>query len=272
MHTGTDYLHETPIVIQNAGIHQAKLGEDFPLHRDNFWELMYVCEGHIECQQEATRYSLHSGMAILHPARALHADFALSAYKTYFIWLDLSIDGIATAWPRICYDDEMRRLERICGEIVWEWKHRHRASAKEHDRLLPLLTEQLTIMMERSAATPEQSEGEQALLSAERIMEGEYHQPLTVADIAQRVHISQSSLYSHFASLRGQTPMAVLQAIRLRHALVHLHHSTRTLDTIASICGYCSASHLTKHVKSATGSTPGKLRARSPLTATKEEV
>ncbi len=91
-------------------------------------------------------------------------------------------------------------------------------------------------------------------------MQREYHQPLTVADIAKRIHISESSLYSYFATFRGQTPMAALQAIRLRHALIHLHHSTRTLDTIASLCGYCSASHLTKHVKSATGSPPGKLR------------
>lgn len=272
MHTGTDFLHETPIIIQNAGIHRAKLGENYRFHRDEFWELMYVCEGHIVCQQEAVQYPLHSGMAILHPPQALHADFALSAYKTYFIWLDIPVDGFARAWSRISYDDEMRRLERICSEIVWEWNHHYKPPYENHDRLLPLLTEQLKIVMERSAAASEQSASEQALLAAERIMESEYHQPLSVSDIAKRVYISESSLYSHFASLRGLTPMAALQAIRLRHALVHLHHSTRTLDTIASLCGYCSASHLTKHIKSATGSTPGKLRASRPLAATTGEI
>lgn len=129
-----------------------------------------------------------------------------------------------------------------------------------------LLMEQLKIVIERCARTPEQSGAEQILVAVEQIMEREYHQPLSVAGIARRLHTSQSSLYSDFATLRGQTPMAVLQTIRLRHALVYLHHSTRTLDTIASLCGYCSASHITKHVYAATGSTPGKLRNRQDMT------
>jgi len=273
MHPHTELLHDPPIAVKNAGVHQASTGEDYPFHRDDFWELMYVRQGHVICQQEANRYSLHSGMAILHPARALHADFAISAYQTYYIWLDLPGDAPASAWPRLCYDDEMRRLERLCSEIVWEWNHQYKWNYHYNRadtigttdttavQMLRLLAEQLAILIERCANTPERSVGEQVLIAAEQIMEREYHQPLTVPDIAKRLNTSQSSLYSYFAALRGQTPMAVLQAIRLRHALVHLHHSTRTLDTIAALCGYCSASHLTRHVHAATGSTPGRLRA-----------
>jgi AraC-like DNA-binding protein len=261
MHTGTAYLHETPI-IQKAGVHQAGRGEDFPFHRDQYWELMYVRQGHIACHQEESRYSLHSGMAILHPAEALHADFAQSAYTTYYLWLDLPSEGSIKDWPRVCYDDASHRLERICGDIVWEWNHRFERTDRAADRMLSLLAEQLEIVIHRCADTMEQSAAEQAVLAAERVMQSDYHQPLTIADIAKRISVSESSLYSHFAAFRGQTPMASLQAIRLRHALTYLHHSTRKLDTIASLCGYCSASHLTRHVKAATGFAPGKLRAK----------
>lgn len=283
MHAPTELLHDSPIAIKNAGVHQANVGEDYPFHRDDFWELMYVRQGHIVCQQESTRYSLHSGMGILHPARALHADFATSAYQTYYIWLDLPWDSFADTWPHICYDDEMHRLERICSEIVWEWNRRYKWNYRykkadtidrtdpTSDQMLRLLSEQLAIMIERCAETSDRSASEQLLDAAEQIMEREYHQPLTVAEIAKRLHTSQSNLYSHFAAQRGKTPMEVLQAIRLRHALVHLHHSTRTLDTIASLCGYCSASHLTKHVRTATGSTPGRLRAKAKESEASEE-
>ncbi len=252
-------------MLQNAGVHQAKRGEDYPFHRDQFWELMYVRQGHVVCQQEADRYSLHPGMAILHPAWALHADFAVSAYQTYFIWLDLPEGGqwATEDLPRIFYDDEMHRLERLCSELLWEWQHRYKTlgeTDENSDQMLRLLTEQLRITIERCGAVPQQSVGEHMVLAAEQIMEREYHQPLTVADIAKRIHTSESSLYSYFGAVRGQTPMGILQSIRLRHALVHLHHSTRTLGTIASLCGYCSASHLSKHVFSATGSPPGKIR------------
>ncbi|GAA1572807.1 hypothetical protein GCM10009804_31680 [Kribbella hippodromi] len=48
--------------------------------------------------------------------------------------------------------------------------------------------------------------------------------------------------------------------VRLRHALAHIRNSTLPLQAIASLTGYNSASHLSRHIKAATGTAPGALR------------
>jgi transcriptional regulator GlxA family with amidase domain len=51
-----------------------------------------------------------------------------------------------------------------------------------------------------------------------------------------------------------------LQEIRVRHALNLLRTSDITIEAVALQCGYDSASHLSRHIKRATGKTPGSLR------------
>ena len=46
----------------------------------------------------------------------------------------------------------------------------------------------------------------------------------------------------------------------MRRAVSLLHSSTLTLEAIASMCAYDSASHLSRMVKRAAGKSPGALR------------
>ena len=54
--------------------------------------------------------------------------------------------------------------------------------------------------------------------------------------------------------------MDYLQALRVRSALGMLRNGDAGLETIADACGYDSASHLSRHIKRATGVSPGALR------------
>jgi AraC family transcriptional regulator len=47
---------------------------------------------------------------------------------------------------------------------------------------------------------------------------------------------------------------------RLDRARALLRETALPLADIAAACGYASASHLSRHVKAATGATPGQLR------------
>lgn len=58
----------------------------------------------------------------------------------------------------------------------------------------------------------------------------------------------------------GRSPQRRLLDIRLRHAVVLLQTSDLTLAAVAERCGYHSPSHLTRHVKTALDTTPGRLR------------
>jgi transcriptional regulator GlxA family with amidase domain len=67
-------------------------------------------------------------------------------------------------------------------------------------------------------------------------------------------------LRAYFARLRGCSPLAYVQKVRLQHAWMFLTTSDITLDRIAELSGYDSASHLSRHVKRACGKSPGSLR------------
>jgi AraC-like DNA-binding protein len=253
MHTSGSFLHQTPNTVRYVGIHRAAAGQDHPFHRDQFWELMYLRTGHIICQQGEKRHPMHPGTAILHPPGILHADFATTAYTTYYLWIDAPT---RTAWPCLYHDDERQSLEQICATVIQEWEE----IKPEREAMLALLAEQIALLLRRATDKDEQSPGEAILAAADQVMKDHYRESLTVREIAHSIGVSVSSLHSHFAHLRGQTPMQALQAVRLRHALAQLHHSTLTLDVIAGLCGFHSASHLSRHVKAATGVSPGHLR------------
>lgn len=253
-------MKEISQLIRLGGIHTAAQGENFPLHQDDFWELMYVRSGHIICRQGEYSHTMYPGMAILHPPRVYHADYALTAYTTYYIWIDAPENA---PWPCLYYDDEAHSLERVCETAAREW----RGQGAEREEMLALLTGQIRVLLHRAVQAPEKSLNEHLVVAAEQIMEECYREALTVGEIARRVNTSASSLYGHFAELRAETPMAHLQRVRMRHALSLLYHSTLTLETIAETCGYYSASHLSRHVKAATGASPGQLRPKALLTS-----
>ena len=258
MHEDGNMLHQTPHVIQNVGVHTAKQGQNHPLHRDAFWELMYLRNGHITCLQQEQKVSMHPGMAILHPPGVPHADFATTAYRTFYVWIDAPEQ---MTWPQVLYDDDDQCLERLCYLLSSEW----RAGAPERAKMLELMGAQLSILIDRHANAHEPSPGQSAVLAAEQVITADFRTPLTVAQIARNVGVSTSALYRHFAEQKGQTPMEYLWEVRLRYALAHLQHSTLTLANIASLCGFYSSSHFSRHIKAATGKSPGRVRAESQL-------
>jgi len=96
--------------------------------------------------------------------------------------------------------------------------------------------------------------------AVEQWFEEAYSSPISIAGAARRVGVSPSSLRHYFAEQRGLSPQEALQQVRLRHALTLLRTSDLGLASIAERCGFHSASHLSRRVKAATGSSPGRLR------------
>jgi AraC-like DNA-binding protein len=101
---------------------------------------------------------------------------------------------------------------------------------------------------------------EQLVTQAERIFEERFAARIRIATVAAELGISPSALRASFARLRGTSPRTALQNVRLRHALSHIRNSTLPLQVIADLTGYDSVSHLSRHIKAATGSAPGALR------------
>jgi AraC-like DNA-binding protein len=250
-------LHKSPermLCILGAGAYEAAKNVHFPPHRHSHWELVYYRSGMIDCVMQGARHRGYAGLTWLTPPEVTHAERALTAYSNYYIALDLKN---AKGWPDFLDDDADRSLGRVCQQIVIEWNRKSR----ERKRMLELLGEQLGCLLNRASSEKLLSHPAQTVAQAERVIEERCGQPLTIREVAQAVHASVSTLRSYFQKVRSCSPRDHLQRVRLNRAIGFLRTSTLKLEAIAELCGYDSASHLTRCVKKFTGETPGRIRS-----------
>lgn len=245
-------MHES-LQLLGAGIHTAGPGRDYPSHAHTSWELVYYVRGRITCPVGDATYAATPGTVLLTPPRIWHAELSRTGYANRFLQVAAAADS---PWPRICFDDGDRSLGRVFDTLVRESTQ----PSADSDRLCTLLLAELDLLLRRAAATAPVTAAEQLVAQAERIFEERFASRIRIATVAAELGISPSGLRASFARLRGTSPRAALQHVRLRHALGHIRNSTLPLQAIADLTGYDSVSHLSRHIKAATGSSPGALR------------
>ena len=160
------------------------------------------------------------------------------------------------AWPVACFDDADQALLHVCAALVREWTGR----AQDRAALICALLAQLDILVRRAELQRQRPAAERSVLAAERLIEEHLADRLTIAWLAGQLGVASQTLRAHFAAVRGYSPHAYLQRVRVDYALALVRGSSLTLDAVASMSGYCSASHLSRHVKHATGTPPGAAR------------
>jgi transcriptional regulator GlxA family with amidase domain len=126
--------------------------------------------------------------------------------------------------------------------------------------MINALLRQLDVLLLRWRQQESLPREERLISEVERLMAERFSAPISIQQVAREVGIAPSTLRAQFARVRGKTPSAYLQEIRVRHALNLLRTSDITIEAVALQCGYDSASHLSRHIKRATGKSPGSLR------------
>jgi AraC family transcriptional regulator, transcriptional activator FtrA len=85
--------------------------------------------------------------------------------------------------------------------------------------------------------------------------------PLTVADLAQRSHMSLRTFARRFADDTGVSPMAWILTQRLRLAQQLLETTQHTIDEIATVTGFATAETLRYHVRRELETSPTRYRS-----------
>jgi AraC-like DNA-binding protein/mannose-6-phosphate isomerase-like protein (cupin superfamily) len=254
MHRTDHTMHESPGPrFLHAGSYQAPAGQHYAMHKHNCWELVYYRGGHARCPIGPQSYDATPGTVLTTPPGVPHAERSLAGYANHFIAVEAPADH---PWPRITYDDTDRTLGRVFAGLAREFAE----GAPDRDRMLDLLLAELDLLLCRAGEHVRPGDAERLVAQAERLLDQHHAGPVRIADIARQVGSSPAGLRAKFVAVRGRTPSEYLQSVRLRHALGLLRNSTSTLEAIATYCGYSSASHLSRQVKAATGSSPGQLR------------
>ena len=249
----------TPMQLIAVGSHSAKQGQDYPSHRHGCWELVFYREGHIKAPVGDEVFQTRPGMMLITPPGVEHHEQACTPYSNYFLSVQAPPEH---PWPRVVFDDANGTLAYICRSLLAE---SHAASSADavSPSLQELLLAQLDLVLQRMHCEQPVSGGERLVREAEQIFEESFAQPLTISGVASTMRVSSSVLRAHFGQHRGYSPAAALFRVRVNRALALLSTSDLTLQQIALACGFHSPSHLSRHVRRATGEAPGRWRHRT---------
>ncbi len=251
-----------------AGFHYAEKGQHYPEHYHPMLELIFYRTGQIEwhgqVQDEEVIVATQPGMVLLTPPNVAHHEKALTAYSHTYFLLDQEVfagffRGQNFKEIHTFFDDKHHSLEQVVVALAREWG----SNNLHRDRMIEHLFNQMVIVFERLETEPEATNSERLVRKVERMLEERFASPPTIPELAAELGVSSSLVRMHFAKLRGYSPKTYLQKVRLGRVLDLIKGSSLSLDDIADLTGYDSSSHLSRHVKQATGKTPGAFRERS---------
>ncbi|GGZ02959.1 GlxA family transcriptional regulator [Streptomyces poonensis] len=87
-------------------------------------------------------------------------------------------------------------------------------------------------------------------------------EPLTVADLAARAHVSDRQLTRIFKTELGMTPYAYVESVRVEMARNQLESTDATLERVASTCGFGTVDTLVRAFRRRLDTTPTEYRQR----------
>ena len=101
---------------------------------------------------------------------------------------------------------------------------------------------------------------DKTLQTAIEFITGNWNCDISVADIAKKCCISESTLYHLFQRELGQTPISFLNSIKINIAIEYLENSNYSIATISRMACFNSENHFRKVFAELTGTTPLKYR------------
>lgn len=232
----------------------AEKGQDSPLHSHTCWEWVYFYSGSNPCLHDGEVIHMTPGTFWLTPPGIYHQLFAETAWSIIFILVQGPPDAVM---PKVIQDDDIGSLAELCKIIV----HETRNDMLHSESVLQHLTNTLLLHVDRAHRTAPLTKNATLIRNAKILWED--HPLLSVEEVAKRLGISVASLRQIFHLEAKMPPINFRNNLRTERATRLLSTSTMKLDAVAELCGFDSASHLSRHIKTATGHTPGKLRIDS---------
>ncbi|MFD1431904.1 helix-turn-helix transcriptional regulator [Lacticaseibacillus yichunensis] len=257
-------------------------GEDTSkYHEHDFPELSVMLEGFSDYTIEGHQIRVQQGQAVLlnpHVHHNEHQPAGSHSYQLYIGFRHVVLPGLTP--DHFPFKDPVLRLEdqqplffNIAQRIIGEVKQR---SAFGHDLLLQAYVTELVCILMRALpdnavaddhltiSDSETSTEQQAMVSsAAYYLDAHFADDLTLARVADYLHVSEAHLSRTFKQLKGQSPMTYLMQVRLAHAQKILGETDLPIKDVAASVGYHDPFYFSRLYKKVFGSAPsyGKERA-----------
>ncbi|WP_153798001.1 GlxA family transcriptional regulator [Foetidibacter luteolus] len=101
---------------------------------------------------------------------------------------------------------------------------------------------------------------DEAILKAQNFIEENYHHPITIEQIADKIHMSKRNFIRRFKSATRNTPLEYLQRVKIESAKKALESNTENISSLMYDAGYNDIKTFRKIFKRITGLTPQDYR------------
>ena len=243
-----------------------------PHAHDDFLELFYVCSGEGQYMVNNRSYPIKSGDIVICNAGIIHGEEPDLVTEIYSYSVALSNIQLNDLPPNSLIGEDENPVVS-CGNLssfVEQLMHLlyllsfDTKNLKESCDYLASSMYSLTTALLASRARHESvlvKESPSALARrARHYLNAHYFEPLTLHDIAERLHVNEYYLSHVFKNEYGIPPMKYVIKRRIGEAQDLLMHKNMPVAEIADSLGYSSVCHFNSMFKKYVGMSPGQYR------------
>lgn len=219
-------------------------------------ELMFVLDGEGVLRCGGNSFLLRKGSAFYLKAGVGHAYYSdgelVTAWITFRGSVQEHLETVSSGREFVYYEDvDVLKYSAQIEQIRQEYY------GKRREELLSAMTYSLVMEFFGEEKRRPVSAMEQVLI----YMEENYHQKITLEQLAERSHSSKSTFCKEFRRVYGCTAFEKLMEIRLYMAKHMLRtHPVDKIGVIAARCGFEDAAYFCKAFRARYGCSPGAFR------------
>lgn len=244
-------------------------GTIYSVHWHEHLELHYVVEGEALMQVNQTGHRVRPGDLLVVNSNALHSGDALSGPYLAFVMIfevaDLSPELAKNNYlfqPLICQDETVKALfTRIFQE--------KQAGGCAYKQLCRALALELLVHLCRNYVTdflPERPgirhrKNQERLNTVLLFIERNYAEPITNAQLADLICLSEDRFCHLFREGIGSAPLQYINEMRLKKAMALLEHGENTVTEVAEAVGFRDYNHFGRLFRKRFGCTPREVKS-----------
>ncbi|MHB0999118.1 MAG: helix-turn-helix transcriptional regulator [Armatimonadota bacterium] len=231
----------------------------FPAHAHTYWEFIYFLRGtgRIDIPQGTIRPQQYH--LVVYPPGLPHSEVTDPADPEETIFFGVEVSGSPPPGAHLLLPDPKGELRWLCEHILTEFHNPEAAS------LADSYMQAFLYLVERAweSGIPVKHD---IVDLAVQYMNSSYSQNISLGDIADSLHISETYLVHCFTARLDISPMRYLQRVRIEAAKRLLATTDIPINEIAAQTGFEDPLYFSRVIKRVTGHSPTSFRSTTNCT------
>ena len=247
------FIIDTATII-SAGSTQPDAGWKIAAHTHQFWEFIYFLKGSGKVDLPQATYAPHQFHLVVYPPLVPHAEASnpRDPQQTVFLAIDVQTENQQPV-PLMLPD--------VGGEMGWLASQilNEANSERRNQALMNYYGRAFLCHVERAWQQGKGVQPDLAQLAAQYLAVN-YHQPLSLSEVATAVNTTRSHLSHLFRKRWGITPSNYLMQLRLQAAQRLLCTTELRVGDVAAQCGFTDPLYFSRVFHRALGLAPSEFR------------